>query len=577
MARVVDTFFYNASDTHSIPLTVATRFLPILYMLNQPDTQLSYLTASSLKGFMVILDCPQDTGQYTELFSNKRIDTYLLKLVVITPQVNTHLADFDDIGNINPNSVDGLWSKDSESETSFIAEGQLQQQLNLNNNIGHHVEFIPPVLSFGLFTNSVSKKMLRLLLNKSTTGGANGSSTHIFNYLLSTINSNIDYKIGILVMPMLDRSEPLGPYLHGLHRSRSPNYQNQYEIRMAQLVSNVVNLLLFMRTIHMDLHLKNALRVDRKLYLIDFGSASDLKLGSGDEYFKAKKDTPQKTSKYSMEQVAGSFYLEFTENRGKLNSQQKAEFMEKVVNWVWEQEVKGNKGLYGILPPNPPFSQMQHWVPQLTPAIYEAAYDNLVTNTTDQPGAVKYSEIIKKNCFNFGAVDNSDYYVTIPQYIKGVEITENPQAQQQQAQQQQPQSNTNYTIAVLLGLLAVCGYFYLKPKTGGSKPIMFGGEESSIEEIRAYIKDNQLENMLLEMEQTKTCPIGKNAEHARKLYEMLSSVPQEKQSEVILYPNEIQDAGRGKRRRSRKIRKAKKTRKIRRTNKAKKQRKTRRM
>jgi hypothetical protein len=127
-----------------------------------------------------------------------------------------------------------------------------------------------------------------------------------------------------------------------------------------------------------------------------------------------------------------------------------------------------------------------------------------------------------------------------------------------------------------MAMLAFCLFFYFK-KTGGSKPIMFGGEESSIEEIRAYIKDNQLENMLLEMEQTKTCPIGKNAEHARKLYEMLSSVPQEKQSEVILYPNEIQDAGRGKRRRSRKIRKAKKTRKIRRTNKAKKQRKTRRM
>jgi hypothetical protein len=474
------------------------------------------------------------------------------------------LDDFDDNGNINRKRADGLWSKDSESETSFIAEGQLQQQLNLNNNIGRHAEFIPPVLSFGLFTNSESKKMLQLLLNKSTTGGANGSSTHIFNYLLRTINSNNDYKIGILVMPMLNRSEPLGPYLHGLRSS--PNYQNEYEIRMAQLVSNVVNLLLFMRTIHMDLHLKNALRVDRKLYLIDFGSASDLKLGSGDEYFKAKKDTPQKTSKYSMEQVAGSFYLEFTENRGKLNSQQKAEFMERVVNWVWEQEQKGNTGLYGILPPNPPFSQMQHWVPQLTPDIYADAYDDLVANTRDQPGAVKYSKIIGQNCFNFGADDNSDYYVTIPQYIKT----------QAQPQQQQAESSLNYTGTAIMAMLAFCLFFYFK-KTGGSKPIMFGGEESSIEEIRAYIKDNQLENMLLEMEQTKTCPIGKNAEHARKLYEMLSSVPQEKQSEVILYPNEIQDAGRGKRRRSRKIRKAKKTRKIRRTNKAKKQRKTRRM
>jgi hypothetical protein len=47
--------------------------------------------------------------------------------------------------------------------------------------------------------------------------------------------------------------------------------------------------------------------------------------------------------------------------------------------------------------------------------------------------------------------------------------------------------------------------------------------------------------MLIEMVQTDTCPIGKNAEYAQKLYEMLSSVPQEKQSEVILFPNEIQE------------------------------------
>jgi hypothetical protein len=158
---------------------------------------------------------------------------------------------------------------------------------------------------------------------------------------------------------------------------------------------------------------------------------------------------------------------------------------------------------------------------------------------------------------------------------KLVQRKKEQQQVQQQVQQQAPQQvqpNKNYTIATLLALLAMCGYYYLKPTTGGSKQIMFGGEESSIEEIREYIKNNQLENMLIEMVQTDTCPIGENAEYARKLYEMLSSIPEEKQSEIILYPNEIQEAIRVQGgRRTRKTRRTRRTKKHR----NKKQRKTR--
>jgi serine/threonine-protein kinase RIO1 len=102
----------------------------------------------------------------------------------------------------------------------------------------------------------------------------------IMIYLLKTIiNRYPSYKIGILVMPMLDRSMPLYEYLQNAS-SRDDRKSK------AQLVSNVVNLLLFMKTIHMDLHLNNALKVDNELYLIDFGRASDLRSGRRDEYFK---------------------------------------------------------------------------------------------------------------------------------------------------------------------------------------------------------------------------------------------------------------------------------------------------
>ena len=297
MARVVDTFFNNTIDTPPVPLTVQTRFYPMLYMINHPQTRLEYLTAASLKGFMMTLSCrsPRDS-QYNDLFDNKKIDWYLLKFVVVTPYEKS-LDTFTD------NKSGKKYKKSSETEDSFIAEGQLQQQLNLNNNIGHHREFIPPVLSFALFTNAESENLLNILIKKCGTFNPNFEAD-IMNYLLGTIKQNSNYKIGILVMPMLNRSMPLYEYL------QTVNITDEIK-RKAQLVSNVVNLLLFMKTIHMDLHLNNALKVAGELYLIDFGRASDLRSGRGDEYFKPNSDTPQKKSKYGMLSDISNFEVEF--------------------------------------------------------------------------------------------------------------------------------------------------------------------------------------------------------------------------------------------------------------------------
>lgn len=548
MARVVDTFFNNTIDTPPVPLTVQTRFYPMLYMINHPQTRLEYLTAASLKGFMMTLSCrsPRDS-QYNDLFDNKKIDWYLLKFVVVTPYEKS-LDTFTD------NKSGKKYKKSSETEDSFIAEGQLQQQLNLNNNIGHHREFIPPVLSFALFTNAESENLLNILIKKCGTFNPNFEAD-IMNYLLGTIKQNSNYKIGILVMPMLNRSMPLYEYL------QTVNITDEIK-RKAQLVSNVVNLLLFMKTIHMDLHLNNALKVAGELYLIDFGRASDLRSGRGDEYFKPNSDTPQKKSKYGMLSDISNFEVEFRNMKDRNPDRyQKAEFMRNVIEYIYNQEKQGNKGVYR----DPNFSQMRGWVPLLTDDIYEKAYNTLVSDTTDKSDAISYNEIKAKNSFNFG-LPASEYYVTLPPYIKDVEITGNPQQpaqpQQQQVQMKQPDEEAStiqkgFTVAVLIFLLYKC---FVK---GGSKQIMFGGEESTIEEIREYIKNNKLESMIIEMVKTDTCPIGENSEYARKLYEMLSSIPEEKQSEIILFPNDIRGGRRT--RRKRKTRRTRRTRRSRKT------------
>ena len=68
--------------------------------------------------------------------------------------------------------------------------------------------------------------------------------------------------------------------------------------------------------------------------------------------------------------------------------------------------------------------------------------------------------------------------------------------------------------------------------------------------------------MIIEMVKTDTCPIGKNAEYAQKLYEMLSLISKEEEEKIILFPNEIKGGGRTTRkRRTRRTRRNKKQRK----------------
>ena len=257
-----------------------------------------------------------------------------------------------------------------------------------------------------------------------------------------------------------------------------------------------------------------------------------------------------------------NFEVEFRNMKDRNHDRyQKAEFMRNVIEYIYNQEKQGNKGVYR----DPNFSQMRGWVPLLTDDIYEKAYNTLVSDTTDKSDAISYNEIKAKNSFNFG-LPASEYYVTLPPYIKDVEITGNPQQpaqpQQQQVQMKQPDEEAStiqkgFTVAVLIFLLYKC---FVK---GGSKQIMFGGEESTIEEIREYIKNNKLESMIIEMVKTDTCPIGENSEYARKLYEMLSSIPEEKQSEIILFPNDIRGGRRT--RRKRKTRRTRRTRRSRKT------------
>jgi hypothetical protein len=128
-------------------------------------------------------------------------------------------------------------------------------------------------------------------------------------------------------------------------------------------------------------------------------------------------------------------------------------------------------------------------------------------------------------------------------------------------------------------------YRYLKNCSGENEigdydgSIMNGGQAITIETIKDYVNSNNLQDMLVEMIKTDSCPIGDNKIHSQKIFEMMNMLPEDQRESVTLgelieesYIKEHQEAGRRRRSKKQRTKKQRKTRKSR----TKKQRKTKR-
>ena len=261
--------------------TAKTGFTAVYDMINSPTSTVTLLTYNSLKGFMFILNVDESDSEYLTLSSGKftkRVTSFILKFAVITPINDTKLTIYKN-----------LIEKSSESRSSYFEEAKLQQTIWKSSIRAGRPEICPPVANFSLFDNNNSKDLINFFLNK-TNGDA--AATDIFNYLFTEINVNVNYEIGVIVMPNVENSTTFGKFIDaslGAVFNGIPLTSQNKEMAYAYVSAQIVRLFIAIGVIHFDLHMGNALiylASDKtiKSVIIDFGRASNIMTDIDDDY-----------------------------------------------------------------------------------------------------------------------------------------------------------------------------------------------------------------------------------------------------------------------------------------------------
>lgn len=312
-----------------------TGFAPVLHMLLSGSARIQALTVDSLSGFMITLNVdPRDsTYRHFQTIRVPNITNFIIKIVVITEKKRP-LPKFN--GK----------NKSSETESSFLTEARLQQVVWIRNIIGGKPEFTPSVANFALFDDKQSSNLLKCL------GAKGGPDTMDIIHYLSKFHS---WKLGVLLMPMIDNSVTLYNYLH-----THPDDNDQF-IAYSNTIANIVKLFIIVHVIHWDLHSGNAMIVDndtKKSFLIDFGRASNIKKPiDGNHIPDDYIDAEEKEDLYKLAQYLADEFLSIRKTKRNYTNytnlqeqeiqkqKQKSEFMEDVCRrlGVYDRFINGER------------------------------------------------------------------------------------------------------------------------------------------------------------------------------------------------------------------------------------------
>ena len=576
------------------------------------------ISYGSLKCFVWVFDIAPANSQYNDINIttgqlNRPVTKYIIKVVINTPAGSVNMAT-PYVDPITRTAHD----KSSESSNSLVEEANTQQLAWIKTfSQGVYVE-CPSVASLCFFNNQNGINFVNFLQDRFGSNNMNDNNdnikrtNYICKYLLDKLNYNppninVARGIAVILMPLVGEEEigaetatlhdflnfPIGYNFNGWIIN-----ETQKDAAFSSIIAAVIRLFIA-GIIHMDLHSKNSLiyyTSDRRLHckILDFGNSS-IFTDNRDDSFLNRQEKGQLVN--LLAQTKNKF-LQYKNDT--TDSQQKIALVAGVMNEIQHMDRRANTRRF-----NTGYSQMGMWWNIIRDdsfndvnrrnKIIEEAYniarrgeESSQTQRGPSEAELRQSVTIP---FNYTqstwsvnapapAVNAPAPAVNAPApagnaVARGNSPSSNSRrianqvAQQQQEQQERQQTIQTYMrigIGALGVLLAGCGYGLAK-KYG-----YLGGGDGTTGDIEQFIKDNDLTQILKDMKDNDICPIniGETQKEAlEKLPEMLQNLPQDAEIEL---PGP-QEAGRRKRRRSKKIRKSKKTRKTRRT---KKQRKTRR-
>ena len=378
-------------------------FKPIFDMLNHEHSTLKLLTASSLKGFIFILDVPEKVSRYYDLNSDKmdftqKVTSFIIKCAIVTPTNNEVSLGYYE-----------KTEKMSETPSSFYEEAKLQQFIWRESIIGGRSEICPSVANFSLFKNEQSIPLLELCLKKTH---KNPQSSKVFDFLLEKINKNNNFGLGMITMKNYNHSKPLFEYAF----SNNPLPDNELNQILSCVIIKVIRLFL-LNYIHLDLHSNNVLVTFDKsknkydCVIIDFGRASRL-----DSHIKKSKayNKGQKTYYiYNINETSKILNSHTSYDKNKL-----VETIKKLVVMLLTIDKINNNYVYNINEP-----QMDWMTKHYTFINEHVLNDKFISDLYDEMSYNKNSKFTNKNIkeytrkkslYNLDKRNTDLHYYTLP-------------------------------------------------------------------------------------------------------------------------------------------------------------------
>ena len=256
-------------------------FSPIDRMLKNPNSSLTLLSSSSLKGFIYTLNVSEDVSEYVDLNPQNGlfdipVTSYILKVVIISNSANEQITDrYDTHGN-------GTFEKSTESQDSLIYESKIQMAAWKRSIEYGNPMVCPSIANLNIFTeNENSKNFIQQLMEMRNPSDEYNIS---LQYLLALLNKYSKFRIGVLTMPNIANSITYKRYMF------DDAYTSKITVSI-QLITQIIRLFLQSIVIHFDLHPENALVILNTLQvvIIDFGTASDISNKSNDGLIDAGK------------------------------------------------------------------------------------------------------------------------------------------------------------------------------------------------------------------------------------------------------------------------------------------------
>ncbi len=363
-------------------------FKALFDMLNSNSASIEVLSYSSLKGFIFKLSVDENDSEYYGL--NQKTNTldnpvtnFIIKFAVILPIIY-RLPAYIDIKN---NRILKL----SESRESFFNEAKLQQKIWIKSIIGGREEICPPIANFLIFPEDSTRMLLKFMLDKinnaiqlnitnKQNNDKNMKTKHLLIYLIKLFYSKppngYSAELGCILMPTIKSSItfsqffkiPNNSILNGLLVS-----DNARHSAFAIIVANVARLFLDIGVIHFDLHGGNILicilpNSKIKIYIIDFGIASDLYNPVVDPFFTV--DEKRKEIKYKDEHLEQLLSYRTFKNKNKTETDIiKKEYIKEVLDHIsYLDRCKNSRNL------NKPAYQMRWY------ELYKKDYLNINSN-----------------------------------------------------------------------------------------------------------------------------------------------------------------------------------------------------